>query len=401
MEELDGNDVGRGVCRWLYEFLVRVVGWSAVDTGGSKWTTYVDTGAAGESVVDYPLRFDIGSGASHDFTSADIGAYLTITGFTPAIYDGVYRIKKIISDKVVEIDEQYSVHSAGIPCDQTGITWRLWRNHDDYLPDPTHWVVFGGTGTVGGGYTFHLHMTVRATGSSTLAMPEFILSPFASWNAGSHSWDDSKYTSTVQIGGCGGQPGTRLFAAADTDRLVLMMKQERQIEYGGTVAGNFGWRFFYAGEIDQMADAADDPKPCVLWEGGNVGNTVPGQDTSNILGYNAGGDLYNGGIWLANDGTTSVAGYLMIAATPTDSNQNWFSDQQRRFGQDGGNHYRGSLMCECRTSGYMEVRGLLRRVWAGGEEATRCDPVGANNEFLHVIGGITIPWNGSRCFQER
>jgi len=396
-----GGRLGRVFCRWLFEWATKVVGMTDVDKSGSKWTTYVASGSDGQSVASYTKRFSIGAD-SHVFTVDDIGAYLTIPGITPAAFAGIYRIASIVSDKVVEIEYQFSIHSSGIPCNLTGLSWYLWRAEDAYAPDPADWCVLGGTGTTGGGYTYHLRMEVNTEGTTTMGMPKFILSPFGSWNAGSHTWDDSRYISEVVWEDWNysvyDQPSMRVFAAGDTDRLILMLRFERHSEE--YTEGCYCWHFVYLGEIDTF-HASQDARPCIVWEGSNRGSYNVGEDGEDLIGYSPDSNINGRGKWLTYDDLTTVSGYIMFPHVPTNENQNWMSGIHRRYSAVSGEWLLADLLCECRDAGYNEVRGSLRRVWSTGRNNPRAEPFGVDNEYLHIIGGIVIPWSGSRCYYVR
>lgn len=387
------SQCGRTFSRWFVEWLTQVCGWTVIDNVSGNWTNYVGQGTAGATVTSYPQRFSITTD-SYTFTSSDIGSYLTITGFVDRWLgrNGIYRIVGVISSKIVEIDIARGVHEDGLPSDITGLTWKLWKADASYVPTSTNVIVLGGTGTYGGGYTFHLHITVRATNSY---FPEFRMSPFASWNAGTHSWSNSKYTSAVGIDNWNNSllntDSIRIWASADSDRVALMVRVEDD---------QYAWHFVYAGEIDVL-DGYIDTKPCVLWSGSNRGNATVGDDNATLFGYGADSSMYSGGRWLAADELTTVTGYGMIAHISPSSDVNWISDSQRRFSEFSRERYRQPIICESRTTGQMELRGTLRRVWITARDEARLIPYGYNGEFLHILGGVSIPWNNSKVWYER
>jgi len=384
---------GRTFSRWLVEWLTQVCGWTVVDEVSGNWTNVIASGAAGESVSSLPNQFDIGSGYS--FTSADIGRYLTITGFSGRFVsrNGIYYIRKIISSTVVELAVEESVHEDGFPAGLTGLSWRLWSSEASYVPTAADVIVLGGTGTTGSGYAFHLHINVR---SSNSYFPELRISPFASWNAGTHSWDDLRYTSALGIDNWNNSLNTtdvcRVWCVGDSDRAVIMIRIEDNY---------YAWHFLYLGEIDAFAGVSQDPKPCVLWEGSNRGQSTPGADNITLIGYGADSNINGRGLWLADDDLTSVAGYLSFPHSPYSSDGNWIAENYRRFGMRSRTNYLFPMICECRTSGNMEFRGTLRRVWVSGRNHLRETPFGDNSEYLHVIGGISIPWFNTKVWYER
>jgi len=387
------NYGGRTFCRWLWEWAVNVIGWTDVDKSG-QWDVTEATGANGASVTDHTERFTIGATDPYDFVSDDEGGYLTLTGMVPAAYDGIYRIIRIIDAKTVELDIHKSVNELGIPCNLTGIDWRLWRPDNASVPLHDEWCVLGGTGTTGAGYDFHLHMRCRNNAASG-DFPAFIISPFASWDNVGHTWSDLRYTTERGIDSNDYMPyntnNCRVWAAGDTDRLMIMIRAEDD---------RYGWEFVYLGEIETF-HPTDDPKPCIVAIGGNYGNTTAGSDTNTLLGYGLDTDLAGGLRWLADDELSTLVGYLSLAQAPTSFNANWLAGSYRRWNMFSRNRNLTELICECRTTGYQEYRGVLRRVWATARDMTRLRVFGANSEFLHVVGGCTIPWNGSLVWYER
>jgi hypothetical protein len=383
---------GRTFSRWLVEWLTQVCGWTVVDEVSGNWTNVIASGAAGESVSSLPNQFDIGSGYS--FTSADIGRYLTITGFSGrfASRNGIYYIRRIISSTAVELAMEESVHEDGFPPGIPGLSWRLWSSEASYVPTAADVIVLGGTGTTGSGYTFHLHINVRSTNSY---FPEFRISPFGSWSAGSHSWSDLRYTSALGIDNWNNSlistDVCRVWAVGDSDRAVIMIRTEDNY---------YAWHMIYLGEIDSFFPT-DDPKPCILWAGSNRGQTTPAADNITLVGYGADSNINGRGLWLSYDELTSVTGYLAFPHSPYSSDGNWVSEEYRRFGQGSRSNFLLPLACECRTSGFMEIRGLLRRFWVTGRNHLRETPFGEYSAYLHVIGGLTFPWINTKTWYQR
>jgi len=386
---------GRTFARWLVEWLTQVVGWSVVQSVAGNWTSYVSTGNAGATVSALPSQFNIGS-SSYTFTTADIGAYITITGFPVhwASRNGIYRIKSIVGTKTVNLEVERCMHEDGLPTYPavvSGLTWGLWRNDPNYVPDSGNVIVLAGTGRNGSGYTFHLHINVRS--SSYCYFPEFRMSPFASWSGG--GWIDSRYTSALGIDNWNNSivnvTKARVWATADTDRSVICLRSENDYN---------SWSFVYLGEID-VPDVPSDPKACILWSGSNRGSPSVGGDNDTLFGYGYDSSVYSGGRWLAQDNLTTVVGYASFAHSSGSSDTHWLAGSSRVWGEPFRQRYRQSVVCECRTSGYMEMRGTLRRMWFTGRDAPRLLVTGANGEYLHVVGGILLPWFSSKAWYER
>jgi hypothetical protein len=385
---------GRTFSRWLYEFATQICGWTAIDDdGGGLWTSTKDTGSNGASVSGNESRFNI-TGDSYTFASGtDEGRYLTITGFSTAFAarKGIYRIKRVISSKEVELDIQFSVHDAGIPYPETGLSWRLWAADTSDTPDGADWAVVEGYGTHSDsyGYDFQVNMTVQ---SSNSWFPEFELGPFATWNTGADSWDNRSTTargfvntsnSLVNVDEC------RVWAVGDQDRIVVFTR---------TLDDYISWHFTYLGHSDPFYDSSIDPNPVVMWQGSNKS-----ADVVNVIGYglDTSADIYAGGRWLSVDGSTTVTGYLPFFHNAPGGSSHWLSTRNRRWSRRTRRVYRQQAVIESRTTSHMEYRGTLTRFWIGPREFERTQPFGRNGEYLHVFGGLIMPWNGSGVHELR
>jgi len=386
------SQCGRTLSRWLVEFLTQVCGWTVVQAVAGNWTNTVASGSGGASVTGAPRRFSIGSG--YTFSSAtDVGAYLTITGFTGryASRNGVYRIERVISDTVVELEVERSLHEDGFPRALSGLAWRLWRPTASYVPTSGDVIVLKGHGTTGAGYDYHLHINVR---SSNCYFPEFRISPWAGWL--SPGWADGRVIAATGMdsysNSLSGTDDVYVWAAGDADRVTWMMRTDNDY---------YSWHFGYLGEIDPK-DALNDPRPCVIWTGSNAGVSGVGDDVDTFLGYGSVGTILSGGKWLSFDDTTTVTGYAMIACTsPTTDNAPVITGSERRWNELSRLRIRQPILCECRTANYMEVRGALRRVWATCRGAQINEVQGVNGEYLHLKGGIVLPWCNTKAWYGR
>jgi len=384
------SQCGRTFSRWLVEWLTQVCGWEVFDVvSGTGWTNILSSGSDG-ATSSTSNQF---VSATATFAAADLGGYLTITGFTGRFVsrNGIYRIRKIINATTVELEVERSVHEDGFPDGLTGLIWRLWRPVATYVPTGTDVIVLKGRGTTGSGYDFHLHVASRSTNSY---FPELRMSPFASWNSGSHSWNDSRYTSAIGIDNASNSlinvDNCRVWGAADADRSVIMFRTEDDY---------FAWHFLYLGEIDTFFPSSD-PCPCVAWAGSNPGNATPAGDAVTLLGYGAASNINGRGNWLSYDELTTIGAYLTFSHSPYSSEAHWLAEGRRRFSTPTRRNYLLDLVCESRTSGHMEFRGKLRRVWISGRDHQRETPFGANSEYLHIIGGITIPWFNTKVWYQ-
>jgi len=383
------SQCGRTFCRWLFEWATVILGQTNVDNSDvGKWTSCVFTDTSGSYVTSYEDRFSIGASAYNFDSVNDKGAYLTLTNMSA--HNGIYRILRVIDTKTVALDIKYSVHEDGLP-QSTGINWRLWRPTATYVPTNTDFAVLGGLGTIGAGYTYHLHMLCRNTNSY---FPEFVIGPWANWDPAGNVWLDAKHTtargidnysnSVVNVDNC------RVWAIGDTDRIIVMIRTEDD---------NYSWHFVYLGEIDTYYPSIDT-KPCVVWAGSNAGVATP-QDASDLIGVGGANSINGGGRWLAADNVTTVNGYLMFSHCSPCADAHWLALTYRRWSQYNFDVPRMPLICESRTAGNMELRGSLRRIWATSRDLARLSLLGLHAEYLHLVGGFVVPWNVSRVWYSR
>lgn len=388
-----GAQCGRTFSRWLVEFATQICGWTLIDDDGgagspNDYDRTIATGATGQSVAATPQRFQDSTGTP--FASAQDGDYLTITGMPAGFEDrnGIYRIVTVIDDNNVDLDIRFSVHDAGIPHPSTNLSWRLWRAAATYVPGSagTEWAVIQGTGIQQAAtYNFQVRI-LQQTGDSHF--PRFEVGPFANWNTGTNSWDsantavyDSWYASSVD--------NCRIWAAGDSDRIVVAIRQ-----LDNTVA----WNFLYIGEFDAFYDETIDPNPVLVWHGNNTSS-----DLIDLFGagYNTGTTFATGGRMVGADNATTVTAYASFFNTGPTGNGQWRRGLKRRWNMRTRRIYRQAWIVESRTTGLQEYRGALRRCWISPQNLVRGRPFGRNAEFLHTVGGATIPWNGSGQHEER
>ena len=394
---VDASQVGRTFSRWLFEFATQICGWTArdsYDAGAGSYTNTVATGSTGQSVAATPQQFRDLTGTP--FSAASAGNYLTITGFPAGFEDraGIYRIVNVLDNNNVELDIRFSVHDAGIPHPSTGLSWRLWRANSADVPsnNTANYGVIRGTGTQGGAYNFDIRFVQQTTFSS---FPTFEVGPFGAspgqWTPGSPgSWSDSRHTSAYSSYENNSCDNCRVWAAGDTDRIVIAIRE---------LDNSPLWDMIYLGEIDAFYGNSVDPNPVMVWSGHN--DTA---DREDIFGAGAATNttFRDGGRGLAEDDLTTIQYYASFFQTsPSTDNEGWTQGLQRRWSQRTRRIYRQSFMCESRTTSHMELRGSLRRTWLGGRDLVRGTPFGRNAEFLHIVGGLIIPWNGSGVHEQR
>jgi hypothetical protein len=397
LASVTASQCGRTFSRWLFEFATQICGWTArdsYDVGAGSYTNTQATGTNGASVVSEPQRLDI-TGDAYSFTAGvDEGRYLTITSGMPSGFEdrhGIYRIVNVLSSKIVELDIRFSVHDAGIPHPATGLNWRLWGPEATDVPsgNASNYGVIRGTGTQGGAYSFDFRFIEQTTDSY---FPRFEIGPFGTWTPGSPgSWSDSRNTTVFDNWNNNGCDNCRIWAAGDSDRIIIGIRELDNTQI---------WNMLYIGEIDAFYDNSVDPNPVLVWHGENDSNA----DRDDIFGAGLATSttFHNGGRGLAEDDLTTVSYYAnFLQTSPVSGDKWWTSGLQRRWSQRTRRIYRQSFMVESRTASHMELRGYLRRVWLGGRSLSRAVPFGRNSEFLHVVGGLIMPWNGSGVHEQR
>jgi hypothetical protein len=476
----DSANVGRFMHRFLVEWLTQVVGWTAVDLIGSKWTLVAASGS-GSCTVTFASIIQINS-PSYTFSAANNGWYITLTGFSApsAQKDGIYRIRRFVGSVgslyTIELDTRVGVHTDGLPA-QAGLNWRLWAGNDTYCPtDNTEIAVLAGRGTTGAGlssgtrsgslsisqsgsistltdtgasfqasdigksitvsgsgggndgtfvittylsttqiqytnaggstqgftgtwaisYIFHVYFRVNTWG---YGFGEMRVSPFAAWDPGTHNWKvgDLRYTSALGPNTPTNpidNPDTILmWAEADSDHFTLCLLVLNTTGYPKTCP-----MLYAAGEMDAFYPEFD-PRPCFLWMGNDGGYSAYNVYFNPIIGLGSANghfSFYYAVRALASDDVTTLTYYTTFTHCMASSDWNILYGQRRKFSEFSGDLYRMPIMLESRTAGNMELRGSLRSAWACGTGLPLMYPQGINGEFLHVLRGFMIPWNGAR-----
>lgn len=384
------SQVGRVFQRWLVEFATQICGWTLVDEDSTLYTNTKATGTGGASVVGEPAQLDVSADGTPFTVGVDEGRYITIHAGMPSGFEdrhGIYRITKVVSSSIVELDILFGVHDAGIPHPSSSLSWRLWSNDASDTPgySTSNWAVIQGTGTQQAG-TYNFQARIISS-SDTAGYPDYEVGPFANWNTGTNSWD-SAATSGFNGHLSNNSDACRVFAVGDSSRIVVGIRN---------FDDNIHWDFLYLGEIDANYDETIDPNPVIVWNGNNGTN-----DTELLFGAGlTGGAMHVGGRGLSYDNTTTLAYYASLYQVEPYANNNWFANRTQRRSSRTTRFYRQNWMVEARSSGHMELRGKLRRTWLGCRSLDRGFVFGRNGEFLHLVGGIVIPWNGSGMHEQR
>lgn len=264
------------------------------------------------------------------------------------------------------------------------------------------WVNAGGanepafTGTWTIRYTYHVH--IRAE-SWNFSFPEIRLAPWASWDSITHAWTvgDLRYTAAVTPGGSTPEAIAQLaiFAEADSDHFSVSLRG---------LSGNYrNWKLYAVGELNAHYPDVDS-RPCYVWAGTDYIWTGD-QFTVPIIGFGSYVNAtYNSGFrTLARDDLTTVTSYAMLPIVPPSSQVSGFSNtatfistEKRKLSTRSIGFYKIPIIVECQTSGYMELRGTVRYIWACPPSLPALYAQGASGEYVSVLRGTLIPWNGSR-----
>lgn len=300
--------------------------------------------------------------AGADFQTNDVGKSITISGATNGGNNGTFTIASRISATQITYTNASGVNET------SSFSWAIT-------------------------YKFHLWMKIQS--SSYSYQPQTIVSPFASWNNGTHAWDDAKYTSglTGFIGNTSYDANMNrcvVHASADTDCFQGMAYV---ITDGDT---DYRAIFHAIGEIDTF-DPDLDPRPVLAWCGMNIFNIatgwgVPvGGDTQNVILRRAQG--------LAHDESTSVSYRMSGPCTPTDQDENWVSRPRHRINKRSKTATLFTALVEGYTTGYMEYRGKMRYCKLCSTGIPRLDLMGSSDEFIHLGYGLALTdWNGARSW---
>lgn len=380
---------GKVFCRWLYEWLTQVVGWTAHDENVSNWTDVEASGLAGTQGVTTAdaARVDM-SASGRSWTAADKDKYLTVTGLSDSTLDGVYRIASVEASDIVVLDILHGVHETGLP-DGDSFDWRLWEGRSAYYPTLNDWAV------------------VRSAYSHTPAEPSFDIKlvsdygylpsvgigPFGTWDNSAHAWSDDR--NTTQKGPnsyLANDHSFQVFAYADTNHAIICMWSQN---YSVSSSARFYPCFMYLGEIT-VPSTTDDPNPGVVVNGGM--NYFPRSYwEENVVGADAGHAIYNSALWLSKlpANNTVVQGYLQIPDVRVGGTWNSLKQKQSLMYSQARHLPRIEVGLDCRVSGHMEYRGLMQNVWTSLQGLPLNTAFGVNREYLHLLGGLSIPWNGS------
>lgn len=255
---------------------------------------------------------------------------------------------------------------------------------------------FGGSTTWRIRYKYHVRLQVYNAGMSDPSyIGYFDHSPWETWNAVSHAWNDTRHTGTVTM--VLSQPAnlasmSRLWALGDLNSVTFWVV----IEYTPQRWARAGFLIHF-GEIDTFYPDLD-PRPVV----NGFGYQRYAYDTGLVgTGYGWESPLGNNVRMMSWDEVTALTAYLMFPHTAYASDQHWLSGSRRRQSEYSKKLYRMPLIVESRTAGHMELRGTLRHLqYIPQSQATSMVAIGAAHDWIHMNSGIVMPWHGGKQWYE-
>jgi len=294
--------------------------------------------------------------ASANFQTSDVGKEITVSGATNPGNNGTFTIASRVSATQITYTNASGVNE---------------------------------TSTFDWAITYDYHLKIEVDSTSRSRYPKFEMSPFGSWDNGSHVWTDSRYTSETYHGDwTDGQSRVICWAEADEYHLSLIHRGWKFPDYG-----YMAWFYTLIGEIDAFYPDRD-PRPVIVGAGRY---RYPGYDP---IGPNQYGThtWHDGIVGLSYDETTTLTYFLNAPVVPTNTNDwNWMANHRRRWSQFSGKQYRSHVVLESRTTGHMEYRGTLRDVFYTNFHTQHLGLFKVGSDWwVHVAGGLVIPWNGAR-----
>lgn len=373
---------GHMFSRWMVEFATQILGWTLYDNNDAGWSSTIGTGADAATTTNADeLDF---SGSAYTLTAADVGRYVTMLGNAgwsagEKLTIGIYRIIRVdASAEIAYLDIKRGVHENGLPLSKSSVSFRIWDTTT--IPANNTWAIIRSA---------YLHtpsepnMDVKVTaGAANTRYPLVAIGPFGTWNSTGHAWNDSRNT-VDKSPDFGTQSTTYVFAYGDeTDNdhfIVGAYRNDGQIHT------------YYLGAIDPTAGTVTDTNPGIILAGRVL--------TSMCWGYGENGEITDAVRMMAyNSGADDVAvtGYLLgPSIVPNITNDNLFWGAKRMWSEWSRSLYRIEPMIQCRTSTHMEARGAPKNFWFTNLYQALI-PFGSSMEYLHLKGGIAIPWNGSK-----
>jgi len=376
---------GKQLSRWMFEFATQILGWDGYDDNDVGWTSVQGSGVDAATHVSDPSILDF-SGSAYTLTAANVGSIVTMlgnAGWSDSEKETIGMYKIIYVDAATEyayLDIKRGVHEDGLPLGKSSVGWRIWDDTDTPA-----------TGTWGVIRSQYLHapaepnMDVLITeGNGDDDNPFVAIGPFGTWDGVGNSWADSRNTTNRTP-----------YTSGSTDRYIFAYGDETDNDH--FVVGVYDRTMnrlvlYYIGAIDPTAGTLTDTNPGVIVAGSNS-DDEPALGNGNDSDIDIGGRMmaYNGG---GNDVEIAPTYLIVPSVCPRDANS--IFDNNLMWSSWSGSRYRIEIMLQSQTAGHMEARGVLKSLWMGGGLYSNLIPFGTTPDFfLHLNGGLSMPWNGS------
>jgi len=265
----------------------------------------------------------------------------------------------------------------------SSISWRHFGRTTSYFPSNT-----SDFAVVRHPYSTSGYMNTLFETSSSIKYAIMNIGPFDNWNASTHAWDDSKYTSDKYIFD---SRQNRDYAYLTLHTTESRMTGMIYVQNSG--GGNRRVGFIYFGEITPRR-ASVDANPSIILAG-DIQNT----SISKVIGYSrTANTIYNGSRWLGYDDLTTLTGYIVVEAIKyTDgSTYNYLDDVGRVYSDWNGDVNGTPPILKSVTSTFQEERGRLIDVEILPRRYPELTPSTSAKTKLHLFGGLTLSvWNGS------
>lgn len=378
--------------RVVYNWLTKIVGWAHVDDESGdptvSWATPELGGVGGiaDGVSDLTDadKFTSATGGFSALTPLTKRYYLLVKGFADSTRDGFYLIDTVISNNELRLRKEYSLHTDGLPLNETGLTWWVFDFYSDSLrpyakADPAWWVL-AGTG-VGG--TFHLRcQNVR---TYNYMRDQYDISPYPDWDAVGNAWQTppNRYTA---IAGDQQEPygdSGLLFGVADSDKRTAVFWL-RQYDHDLN-AGYSNPIVYYFGDMVPFRPT-QDTRPVVCYA-----NTLSSSwtITGNVTF-----------IKMIADDNSQQDGRILYPSRQRNDGASIHDGNRRTRSYHSGRVFRVPYLLATEASGAEEVRGYLKDyLMMGHLYGDRAGtPFGSARDMIRLGGNITMRFNGSRQY---
>jgi len=374
--------------RVIYNWLTKVVGWSHVDDESgdpsTSWATPEIGGSGGisDGVSDATdgEKFISATGGFSALTPATKRYFLLVTGFSDSTRDGFYLVDRVVSDNEIRLQAEYSLHTDGLPLNETGLTWWVfdfysWATRPGKTGNTTWWVIEG-TG-VGGAF----HLRCQNNTSVAYMKDQFDISPFDDWDNVAHSWKTpARHTAVF-----GDQTGRfadsgLLFGVADSDKHTAVFWL-RQYEYDLQTGQSYPI-VYYFGDLVPFRPT-DDTRPVV-----GIADTC-GVDWK-----------FDGDVNQIADDYTQIAARALYVSQQQAVGTSVHDGNRRVRSYHSGRVFRVPWIVATEDSTHEEIRGYLKDLLMQGHAYgdRQGTPFGTSRDMIRLGGDVTMRFNGSRQY---